>query len=307
MKQLISWPVASLLILAASSASAQTTLRWQLKPGDRLTIETEQQTTSKVSYAGKETPTQIDLAMTLGWEVTAAEDDTFTIKQSVRRLLVRIDSMAAGKVEYDSAKRIQPTGAARDIQLAVAPLLQAELELTMNARGEVLDARPLGEAAEGLLSAGGEQAGASATASQTMQQLLRQPLVVLPEKEVNPGDTWKREHRLTTPLGPATQTTTYKYAGPAEDDKDLARIETTGELKLTMPAGAAKGVALKGHEQSGAILFSTAAGRLVEAEQTQTLNTERPYRETTIMVSLTSKQKTAVTPVNASNQPPPAP
>jgi hypothetical protein len=302
MKPTIASLLASLL-LAASTASAQTTLRWQLKQGDRPTIETQQQTTSKVSYVGKETATQIDLAMTLGWEVTAAEDDTFTIKQSVRRLLVRIDSPAAGRIEYDSVKRIQPTGAARDIQLAVAPLLQAELKLTMNDRGEVLDVQPLGEAAEKLLAAGGQQGGAAATASQTMQQLLRQPLVVLPEKEVNPGDAWTRETKLTTPLGPATQTTTYKYVGPAEDDKDLARIETTGELKLAMPAAAEKGVALKEHEQSGAILFSTAAGRLARAEQTQTLVTERPYRETTIVVSLTSKQTTTVTSADAGEKP----
>jgi hypothetical protein len=302
MKPIIAWLLASLL-LAASTASAQTTLRWQLKQGDRLTIETQQQTTSKVSYVGKETATQIDLALTLGWGVTSADDEVYTIKQSVRRLLVGIDSAAAGKVEYDSAKRIQPTGAARDIEEAVAPLLKAELQLTMNARGEIVDAQPLGEAAEKLLAAGGEQGGAAATAGQSMQQLLRQPLVVLPEKEVNPGDAWTRETKLTTPLGPATQTTTYKYVGPAESDKDLALIETTGELKLTMPAAPGKGVALKEHAQSGSILFSTAAGRLARAEQTQTLVTERPYRETTIVVSLSSKQTTTVTSADAGEKP----
>ena len=53
---------------------------------------------------------------------------------------------------------------------------------------------------------------------------------------------------------------------------------------------------IKEHQQQGTIFFSSKLGRLIEAEQTQTLVTERPYRETTIIVTLTSKQTTTLKP-----------
>jgi len=53
---------------------------------------------------------------------------------------------------------------------------------------------------------------------------------------------------------------------------------------------------VKSHGQSGTILFAPEQGRVAEAEQTQKLVTERSYRETTIVVTLSSKQKTTVRP-----------
>jgi hypothetical protein len=53
---------------------------------------------------------------------------------------------------------------------------------------------------------------------------------------------------------------------------------------------------IKTHEQTGTILFSADEGRVVEGEQKQKLVTERAYRETMIVVTLSSVQKTRVTP-----------
>ncbi|HEX5106410.1 MAG TPA: hypothetical protein VFV87_21470, partial [Pirellulaceae bacterium] len=53
-------------------------------------------------------------------------------------------------------------------------------------------------------------------------------------------------------------------------------------------------LSLKSHEQSGHIDFSLDQGRLVSAEQSQKLATERRYRETTIAVTLSSKQTTTM-------------
>jgi hypothetical protein len=64
--------------------------------------------------------------------------------------------------------------------------------------------------------------------------------------------------------------------------------------KAGTKAAGSTALTLKSHEQSGHLLFSPELGRLVSAEQTQKLSTERPYRETTIAVTLTSKQTTTV-------------
>ena len=80
----------------------------------------------------------------------------------------------------------------------------------------------------------------------------------------------------------------------------LTQIELAGTLApqidaaAATPAPAAAGkkppLVLKSSELTGKLLFDAEAGRLVSAEQQQTLATQRPYRETTIDVKLTSTQ-----------------
>jgi hypothetical protein len=72
-----------------------------------------------------------------------------------------------------------------------------------------------------------------------------------------------------------------------------ASIGTTSKLDLK-PSTAKKATTIKEHAQSGVILFSTDQGRVVSAEQTQKLTTERPHRDTTIVVTLQSKQTTTL-------------
>jgi hypothetical protein len=64
-----------------------------------------------------------------------------------------------------------------------------------------------------------------------------------------------------------------------------------------MPSDAKDAPTIKEHAQSGTVRFSIDQGRVVSAEQEQKLITERPYRETTIVVSLSSKQTTTIKPV----------
>jgi len=89
------------------------------------------------------------------------------------------------------------------------------------------------------------------------------------------------------------------------DGQPIARLEMTAKLDpvaaavppAKLPPGkkpAPGKLAVKSHEQSGTILFAVNQGRVSEAEQTQKLVTERLYREATIVVTLSSQQKTTV-------------
>ena len=274
---------------------AQTTLRWKLQTGQKLAVVVTQTTKSEVVYSGKKTATQIDLAMDLSWRVSGVENGQFRLEQSLDRLSILLDSPSAGRVQYDTAQQTKPTGSAKDIAAALEPLLGARLEITMNDRGEILAAKPV-KAAD---AAAPDAAATTLVSNDSIQQLLRQPLAVLPEQPLNKGDSWSTTSQLTTSLGPATQTTTYRYAGPTDvEGTKLEQITVTAALKVT-PSPAAK-ITVKEHQQSGAVLFDAAAGRVVSAEQKQKLVTERPYRETTIVVTLDSTQETKVAPAKES-------
>lgn len=295
-------------LAAAAEAGAETSLRWQLKTGEAFTLQVDQQTKTNVGFSGKSAETTIDLGMTLAWKVTAADDKSIAIEQTVERITFRIDSPTAGKLEVDTAARSRPMGQARKIADAIGPLIGAKMEVAISPRGEVQSARPVGEAAEKLLaeSGAGESGVFSAAAVRT---LLKQPLAVLPAEPVAEGGTWTSTSELAASLGRFTQTLTYTLAAPVEQEgRTLAQIELAGALAPQIAAGrvdtpapaTAAGnkppLVLKSHELTGKMLFDADAGRLVSAEQQQMLATERPYRETTITVRLTSRQTATLSP-----------
>ena len=285
-----------LLLICATPLSAQTTLRWKLTPGENLAVAISQTTTSAVSYAGKTTETEIKLDMELRWRVLSADNGQFRLEQSIQQLSVSLDAPPAGRVAYDSAKAEKPTGSAKDLAAALAPLLAAKVEITMNDRGEVLDAKSTETAPANPPAAN------TSLSKETIQQLLKQPLAVLPEAAKTINDTWTGESQLKTSLGPAKQTTTYKYVGPVElEGQKLEKIDSEAKLQLNSPAGTK--LTVKSQSQTGEVWFDPAAGRVARAKQHQKLVTERPYRETTIVVSLTSDQTTTVGPAKETANP----
>ncbi len=295
----LSLAVCLALLLIASPARGQTALRWKLAAGESLVVQTQQETTSVVSFSGKKAETKINLGMELVWDVTAADDNEATIKQTIRRIEFRLESEKAGKIEYDSSAKTRPTGQAREVADAVKPLLGAEVTIRMSLRGEVLDAKPANAAAETLFADPTPGAESGVFSGKAIETLLRQPLAVLPENLLADGDTWSATSQLDASLGKFQQTTTYKLAGTVEHGGvQVPKVEFTATIEPAAPvAEAATGkpvLTLKSHEQTGHFLFSPASGRLVSAEQNQSLTTERPYRETTIVVTLTSKQTTTV-------------
>jgi hypothetical protein len=289
------------LSIVASPARGQTTLRWKLAAGESLVVQSQQETTWVVSFSGKQAETKINLGMELLWNVASADDSEATITQTIRSVEFRLESEKGGKIEYDSSAKTRPTGQAREVATAVKPLLGAAVTIRMSPRGEVLNAQPANAAAEALFADPAPGAEPGVFSRQAIETLLRQPLAVLPEKPVAEGDPWTATSSLDASLGKFQQTTTYKLAGMVEQDGvQVARVEFTAAIEPAAPvAKAATGkpiLTLKSHEQSGHFLFSPVSGRLVSAEQNQSLTTERPYRETMIVVTLSSKQTTTVQP-----------
>ncbi len=284
-----------LWITTCSPIFGQSPLRWQLKPGDALTVRIDQQTTSKVAFGGKSADTKIDLGLELLWTVDSAAHGQFKVKQFVRRITFSLQPQSGPAVKYDSDDKGRPASQARQVAEAVKPLIGAAVLLTMSDRGQILETTPANAAAEKLFATGGD--ASSVFSRQSVETLLRQPLVVLPEKPVAADEKWSDEPRqITSAAGTFRQATEYRFVGQVEEDgQKLTKIEMTATL-APATAGVAE-LTLKSHEQSGSILFSTQQGRLVRAEQTQKLATERPYRETMIAVALESKQTTTIAPV----------
>ena len=194
------------------AAGGQTLLRWKLKPDDSLRITIQQETESQVAFSGKSATTKIDLIVELDWLVTAADEKEIKLKQTLRGVKLKLQSPEGGVIEYDSGAEARPTGQAREMGESLQPLIGMEIQLTMTPRGEIVAAEPANKGAEGLLEPGkpGEQ---TAVSRAQVQQLLKQSLVVLPEKAVELNDEWRTTNNLSGAAGNYQQMTTYRLAG----------------------------------------------------------------------------------------------
>ena len=278
-----------LLVLFAvpQVCSAQTLLRWKLKAGETFIVEIGQHTDSQVGFSGKSAKTQIELRLKLAWKVGAVSDSGFTIRQTVEQIYEKITTQDVGAIEFDSAATARPTGQARELADSIKPLVGAEFELVMTARGEITSATPANDVAKALL-AGADKLDSSAASQEGLQQMLKRPLIVLPEKEVKPGDSWTVSSDRITAAGPLKLDTTYRLENL--DERSVAKITVSAKAQ---PGSGSKST-IKDNQHSGTVLFSASDGRLMQIDQQQKLVTERPYRETTITVTLDSTQKTTV-------------
>jgi hypothetical protein len=285
------WLLFTCLLADAVSAYGQTTLRWKLKPGDSLAVTLDQQTDSTVAFSGKSAKTDIILKLSLGWNVMAADNTGFKIRQSIDGIQQKLTTQQAGTIEFDSKSKAKPTGQSRDLADALRPLVGAEFDMTMTPRGEITAVEPANEAAKALFAGlqSGQTADAAALAS--VEQMLKRPLLVLPERATSVGETWSASSERPTVAGPLKIDTTYKLAGLADQNgQPIARIA----MSATFTPAAGGQLIVKSPEHSGEIAFAVDDGRLIEITQQQKLTTERPYRETTIVVTLASQQTTTV-------------
>jgi len=280
---------------AAPPARAQTTLAWKLAAGERFDLHVEQQTASTVTVVNKTTKTTIEMTLDSTWAIESVEDGIAKIRQTIRRAQVKVQAADSPPVVYDTAAPGQPSGAEKDLATAVGPLVDPDssILLTMNERGEIAAAELSPRLAE-LWAAGKPAAAAKKQpAQQSLDALLKQPLVILPAKAVARGEKWETTRELTTPTGKFSQQIDYTYDGR----RDVAGKSSDAiSFSATLAPAAPGKFKIKEQSQTGTIHFDGEAGRMISGEQKQMLVTETPYRDATITVVVESQVSRSLTP-----------
>ncbi len=286
MRRWVTLMVAGFFVGLCAPSFAQTSLAWNLKAGEKYDLHVEQQTASTVTVVTKTTKTAIEMTLDSVWRVESVDSGTAKIRQQVGRVQIQVQAADAAPVAYDTSAPGQPSGAARDLANAVAPLVdrEASILLTMNERGEILSVDLSPKLAAAF--------DAARPAAHNLDALLKQPLATLPAKAVSPGDTWETTRELVTPAGKFTQKTEYTLGEPKQTaDAAVDAIRYSATLTPLTP-GKAK---IKEQSQTGSVLFDNGSGRFVSGEQSQKLVTETPYRGATITVVVETQVKRTLT------------
>lgn len=280
--------LASLFATSAVSTASAEPLRWKLKAGDSLRVVSAQEIKSTTSYTGRTTTSTTNLQIESKWNVESVEDETIRLVQQIERVKVDL-SFGPDPIAFDSADTQRPKGPARQLQTALAPLLEAKIHLTMNDRGEVLSVDwPATEANQDDKPAADAKDSAPPLAER-LKNLAKQTLVLLPPGDAKVGDTWTLEQKVELPGGsPVARTVTYKLA---ELDEKSATIDQSADVTMAAPA---KDVKVKEQSSTGRANFSIEDGIVRSSEWNTTLKSEKTYRETLINVAVESTLKTTI-------------
>lgn len=262
-------------------------LRWRFAAGDEYAVELKQQTAITTIVKTKPVRFTIDIALEMDWRVAAAApQQSASIEQTFRRIVVTMNSPGGDPVEYDSSSK-QLTSKQKKFAAALAPLVGKSLTLSVTQRGEVDAVVLSSELKEHLDEVGAESRLQELLSEQGLAELLRGSLVQLPENAVAAGDEWKFEDSVSSSLGELKRKRTYTYGGNGA-------IDLSAEIEIAASGGPK--IDIKQQSQTGKFEFDVAAGRITSSELTQKLTTETPYRDLKIQTTVETTQRMTVTP-----------
>ncbi len=256
-------------------------IAWKLQTGDRLQVTTEQTVVTNTTYTGAAVESTLSFHIESEWKVTGVADDGFELSQTITRAKVELQTPKNDPLAYDSADEKRLTGAARQLQAALQPLVGLTAKVKLSPRGEILSAELPAELSEANKSSGKD--AMQAVSAETLKNQLTKALVILPEGDVDVEATWDGHSVSKLPVGEVKTAKNYKLAGIDDaDNQQVARIEADGTVQVTTKGN----LKVTDSRLQQTALFSFAEGIVTSSEQTVKMKTESPYRETTIVVDM---------------------
>ncbi len=266
---------AVLCCLGTAPAQAQVTLRYKFKDGDQLHYEMLQKMDMKMKVGANDFGMNMNQHMDVTWKVVKVDPD------GKAEVVHRIDSIRVtmdtpqGKVEYDSKSNKEPQGL---IGQAVAPIFNAmagaEFSATMDPRGQTSNVQIPEKLIETIKSKLAAAPGIGQMFSpESLKRMMNQGVLVLPKEPVSKGQTWTEKQEVKMPFGAMHVTNTMTYEGPAGAG-GLHKIGMAPSMVMEADPNAPVKVKMKGSDGKGYAIFDSAAGRLVEVNVSQNMQSE---------------------------------
>ncbi len=292
-------------MILASSLVAQQPLRWDLQKGQSLVIKLTQ-STEIVSTVEKRTK-NIANSMTLNmiWAVDSVDKKKqISILQTIESVQLDLNDPArgvAGQVQIDTRgsdndELLKKKNLKSQLLQQVMPLIGLELNIIMSPRGEIVDVVVPPKTLEALRKLPGSMRLRQLLTHQGLKDIWGQSAMMLPENELAVGDEWNSKNEIMLPMGKFARTNTYKLTNSNESQ---AEIELNTSIELIEPVKIKEGetqVKLVSFNGSGAIQWNAKEGFLSSSKVSNTIKTDRPYREKNVVTSATSTIELSIVP-----------
>lgn len=255
-----------------AAADDAVTLAWKFKKGEKLHYVVEQNTSSEGKFGGQEFKSDFKQTLDMAWSVDeVAADGTAHMTQTVTRARLKI-SQPGGLpgIDYDSASKEAPQGAAAPVATVFKVLVGKNIKLKMSPRGKISEvALPEGMAEE-LKKTQGAVPGATLT-EESFKEMTGASTLEFADHPVKKGDTWQRKTSVANPQAGGKQTTeiTYTYQGTEKKDgKQIDKIDMTMKTSLAPGGAGAPQVEIKDQQSEGEVDFDRHSGHVIKTQAT---------------------------------------
>ena len=251
--------------ILVSTSSAQTTLRYQFKEGDKIAYLMEQKMKMSMNFMNMNIETKMTMTLDMSWNVLKVDSQgNGQVQFKVSSATVAMDG-PMGKVEVNSKDTKEPDDQVAKIfgQIAKAMAIM-EITGTMLPTGEMKDVKVSEETAKAIKNLPGADKLGDALNPDSFKNMISN--VVFPKEEISKGKTWTSKTESKTPVGKTIADNTYTYEG--QTDKDgvkLDKIMVKPVVKIEADPNAQVKIQIKDAKGSGEILFDNKKGRLVES------------------------------------------
>lgn len=285
------------LVIFTSCATCQDIepLKWKFKQGDAFEVSLSQATNinSKIDQRVKDVNSKLVLSME--WTVESVDDSTgnATITQSIDRVQLEMLSlpMGAGKpVNIDTGSDENKKGFEAKLLKQLGPLVGVSYEVIMSPLGEIVDVTVPEKTLEAIRKAPGSLRLRQLLSKPGLNDLFGQSAVVLPDSAPSSSTPWTVKNTITTEAGTYDRQHSYQWTGNRQDNgKTLADIKMSTTItpavddKTTAPD-----VKFVSFEGNGDLEMNVTDGHFTSTKTVNKMQTEKSYREKTIITTVTS-------------------
>jgi hypothetical protein len=279
----IAFMIAAALISSATLAAQDVTLRFKWTKSEEIRYRTTIQTDMQMSGMPGMGDMNVTMTMVQLTKMTVddvAADGSATLRNTYESIKMTMQIPMMGEVTYDSAAP-PPAGSnamADMIGKSVGAMVGEAITMVVAPNGKVGKIDGLSRVAEKVKAA---TPGAGAPGMNTdsffsedaQRSAIEQSFAWMPEKPVRPGDTWKNEFKIPSPLGSQVNTMVNTLKGQETvGGNNVARIATTGTIKPTGEPGTMgpMTVTMGEGKSTGETLFDTKLGRVRKSTGTMT-------------------------------------
>ena len=285
-----------LVVLAAaavaSTANAQTTLRYQFKEGDKLQYTIDQKMKMAMKLMDQNIDTKMNMFMDMTWNVLKVDKDgNAQVQIKVPFVKVTMDG-PTGLVEADSNSKQELDDPIGKIVTQMAKAMATmEVSGTMLPTGEIKDAKVSEETLKALKNLPGADKMGDMLNSESFKAMVSS--IIFPTEAISTGKTWTNKTENKTPFGKTSTQNTFTYEGTTDKDgATLQKIAVKPAIKIEADPNAKIKIEIKDAKGSGTVLFDNKTGRLVESVTNQT--TEMQIGAMGLNLSQTIDQTTTI-------------
>lgn len=296
-----------LVVLTVSAGSASVgaaTLRWKFKPGETLRYAMEQKTVTTLKLPGQQLQTTLTQTIDLSWAVKdVAADGTADVSWTIDRMRTRIES-AVGAFAYDSKDEKAPEG---PVAAALVPTLKvlvgAQFPFKVNPQGELSDVKVPEKVAQALRDAGPATSGSSSTFSEEgLKNMIIQSSLALPREDIAEGTTWSKQTKVPSPpIGTMTLDKTFTYLGPDPQAANIERIGLATKIGVEPQPDTNIKFEIDAQEAKGDFSFDNEAGRIVNSEMLEKLETTANFMNMEIHQTVDTNTRMKLVPEGAAS------